>query len=58
VRIARTTPIVKRSRQLGRLASASRPWTSALRDALIAATPARVQTRQQAQVLDYVLPEL
>jgi 2-polyprenyl-6-methoxyphenol hydroxylase-like FAD-dependent oxidoreductase len=58
LRIARTTPIVKRSRQLGRVASASRPWTSALRDGLIAATPARVQAGQQARVLDYVLPEL
>ena len=57
-RIARTTPIVKRSRQLGRLASASRPWTCALRDALVAATPTRVQARQQAQILDYELPEL
>lgn len=57
-RIARTTPIVKRSRQLGRLASASRSWTCAFRDALIAATPARVQERQQAQILDYELPEL
>jgi len=49
---------VKRSRQLGRLASASRPWTCALRDALVAATPTRVQARQQAQILDYELPEL
>jgi 2-polyprenyl-6-methoxyphenol hydroxylase-like FAD-dependent oxidoreductase len=57
-RIARTTPIVKRSRQLGRLASASRPWTCALRDTLVAATPASVQARQQAQVLDYDLPGL
>jgi 2-polyprenyl-6-methoxyphenol hydroxylase-like FAD-dependent oxidoreductase len=57
-RVARTTPIVKRSRQLGRLASASRPWTCVLRDALLAATPARAQTRQQAQILDYELPEL
>jgi glycine/D-amino acid oxidase-like deaminating enzyme len=30
----------------------------ALRDALIAATPAGVQVRQQAQVIDYDLPEL
>lgn len=57
-RIARTTPIVKRPRQLGQIASASRRWTSALRDALIAATPARAQARQQARVLDYELPEL
>jgi 2-polyprenyl-6-methoxyphenol hydroxylase-like FAD-dependent oxidoreductase len=57
-RLARTTPIVKRSRQLGRLASASRPWTCALRDALIAGTPERVQRRQQEQILEYELPEL
>jgi 2-polyprenyl-6-methoxyphenol hydroxylase-like FAD-dependent oxidoreductase len=57
-RIERTTPIVKRSRQLGRLASASRPWTCALRNTLIAATPERVQRRQQQQILDYELPEL
>jgi 2-polyprenyl-6-methoxyphenol hydroxylase-like FAD-dependent oxidoreductase len=57
-RIARTTPIVKRSRRLGQLASASHPWTCALRDALTARTPSRVQARQQAQVLDYELPEL
>jgi 2-polyprenyl-6-methoxyphenol hydroxylase-like FAD-dependent oxidoreductase len=57
-RIVRTTPIVKRSRQLGRLASSSRPWTCALRDALIAATPGALQARQQAQILDYELPEL
>jgi 2-polyprenyl-6-methoxyphenol hydroxylase-like FAD-dependent oxidoreductase len=57
-RIARTTPIVKRSRQLGRLASASRPWTCALRDAFIATTPSRVQERQQAHMLDYDLPAL
>jgi 2-polyprenyl-6-methoxyphenol hydroxylase-like FAD-dependent oxidoreductase len=57
-RIARTTPIVKRSRQLGQLASASGRWTCALRDGVIAATPARAQARQQAQVLDYELPEL
>jgi 2-polyprenyl-6-methoxyphenol hydroxylase-like FAD-dependent oxidoreductase len=57
-RVARTTPIVKRSRQFGRLASASRGWTCALRNALIAHTPRSVQARQQAQVLDYELPEL
>jgi hypothetical protein len=57
-RSARTTPIVKRSRQLGQLASASGRWTCALRDGVIAATPARAQARQQAQVLDYELPEL
>jgi 2-polyprenyl-6-methoxyphenol hydroxylase-like FAD-dependent oxidoreductase len=57
-RIGRTTRIVKRSRQFGRLASASRGWTCALRDALVAHTPASVQARQQAHVLDYELPEL
>jgi 2-polyprenyl-6-methoxyphenol hydroxylase-like FAD-dependent oxidoreductase len=57
-RIARTTPIVMRSRRLGQLASASRGWTCALRDRVIRATPAGVQRRQQAQLLDYALPEL
>lgn len=57
-RSARTTPIVKRSRQLGKLASASRPWTCVLRDVLIAATPGRLQARLQAQILEYELPEL
>jgi 2-polyprenyl-6-methoxyphenol hydroxylase-like FAD-dependent oxidoreductase len=57
-RIARTTPIVKRSRQLGQLASSSRPVTCALRDRIVATTPARVQDRQQRGILDYDLPEL
>jgi 2-polyprenyl-6-methoxyphenol hydroxylase-like FAD-dependent oxidoreductase len=57
-RIARTTPIVTRSRQLGRLASSSRRWTCALRDALVARTPTSVQVRQQAQIVDHELPEL
>jgi 2-polyprenyl-6-methoxyphenol hydroxylase-like FAD-dependent oxidoreductase len=57
-RIARTSPIVWRSRRFGQLASASRRWTCALRDGLIARTPASVQTRQQSQILDYELPEL
>ena len=57
-RISRTTPIVRRSRQFGRLASASHGWTCALRNAVIARTPARVQARQQSQILDYDLPEL
>jgi cation diffusion facilitator CzcD-associated flavoprotein CzcO len=55
---ARTSPIVWRSRQFGQLASASHRWTCALRDGLTARTPARVQTRQQSQILDYQLPEL
>jgi 2-polyprenyl-6-methoxyphenol hydroxylase-like FAD-dependent oxidoreductase len=57
-RIARTTPIVKRSLQLGRLASASRPWTCALRDALVGKTPTGVQRRQQQRILEYELPQL
>jgi 2-polyprenyl-6-methoxyphenol hydroxylase-like FAD-dependent oxidoreductase len=57
-RIARTSPIVWRSRRFGQLASASHRWTCALRDGLTARTPARVQTRQQSQILDYELPQL
>jgi 2-polyprenyl-6-methoxyphenol hydroxylase-like FAD-dependent oxidoreductase len=57
-RIARTTPITKRSHQLGRLASASRPWTCALRDALVGRTPTGVQRRQQQRILEYELPRL
>jgi 2-polyprenyl-6-methoxyphenol hydroxylase-like FAD-dependent oxidoreductase len=57
-RIARTTPLVRRSRQLGQLASASRPWTCAVRDRVIAATPPRLQARQQHEILEYELPEL
>jgi 2-polyprenyl-6-methoxyphenol hydroxylase-like FAD-dependent oxidoreductase len=57
-RIARTTPIVRRSRQAGRLASASRPVTCALRNRIVATMPARAQERQQRAILDYNLPEL
>jgi 2-polyprenyl-6-methoxyphenol hydroxylase-like FAD-dependent oxidoreductase len=57
-RIARTSPIVWRSRRFGQLASASHRWTCALRDGLTARTPTSVQTRQQSQILDYELPEL
>ena len=40
VRRARTTPIARRSRQLGRIAQADGPLSAALRNALIRMTPA------------------
>jgi 2-polyprenyl-6-methoxyphenol hydroxylase-like FAD-dependent oxidoreductase len=57
-RVARTTPIARRSRQVGRVASASHRVTCALRDRMVAATPASAQERQQRAILDYALPEL
>jgi 2-polyprenyl-6-methoxyphenol hydroxylase-like FAD-dependent oxidoreductase len=57
-RIRRTTPIVTRSRQLGRIAQARGPVAARLRNALFRALPAGMQTRQQRAILDYELPEL
>jgi 2-polyprenyl-6-methoxyphenol hydroxylase-like FAD-dependent oxidoreductase len=56
-RIRRTTPIVKRSRQLGRVAhigGAAAP----LRDALFRVIPKSIQERQQRAIVDYELPVL
>jgi 2-polyprenyl-6-methoxyphenol hydroxylase-like FAD-dependent oxidoreductase len=50
-RIPRTAMIVRRSWQLGRLAQLSSPLACRLRDAFVAATPARIQRRQQELVI-------
>jgi 2-polyprenyl-6-methoxyphenol hydroxylase-like FAD-dependent oxidoreductase len=50
-RIPRTTMIVRRSRQLGRVAQLESAWRCRLRDAVVKATPARVQRRQQELVI-------
>ena len=50
-RIPRTTMIVKRSWQLGRVAQLESAWACRLRDALVKATPAGVQRRQQELVI-------
>jgi 2-polyprenyl-6-methoxyphenol hydroxylase-like FAD-dependent oxidoreductase len=50
-RIPRTTMIVNRSRQLGRVAHLRNPVACRLRDALMKATPERVQRRQQELVV-------
>jgi 2-polyprenyl-6-methoxyphenol hydroxylase-like FAD-dependent oxidoreductase len=50
-RIARTTMIVNRSRQLGRIAHLRNPFACRIRDALMKATPDRVQRRQQELVI-------
>jgi 2-polyprenyl-6-methoxyphenol hydroxylase-like FAD-dependent oxidoreductase len=54
-RIPRTTMIVKRSRQFGRIAQLGNPFACRLRDAAVKATPKRVQLRQQELV---IRPEL
>jgi 2-polyprenyl-6-methoxyphenol hydroxylase-like FAD-dependent oxidoreductase len=51
VRIPRTTMIVKRSWQLGRMAQLSSPLACRIRDALVKATPSRMQRRQQELVI-------
>jgi 2-polyprenyl-6-methoxyphenol hydroxylase-like FAD-dependent oxidoreductase len=51
VRIPRTTMIVKRSWQLGRIAQLESAWACRLRDAVVKATPARIQRRQQELVI-------
>jgi hypothetical protein len=43
--------IVNRSWQLGRVAQLESAWACRLRDALVKATPARVQRRQQERVI-------
>jgi 2-polyprenyl-6-methoxyphenol hydroxylase-like FAD-dependent oxidoreductase len=50
-RIPRTTMIVRRSRQLGRVAQLESAWACRLRDAVVKATPMRVQRRQQELVI-------
>jgi 2-polyprenyl-6-methoxyphenol hydroxylase-like FAD-dependent oxidoreductase len=50
-RIPRTTMIVNRSRQLGRIAHLRNPVACRIRDALVKATPDRVQRRQQELVV-------
>ena len=50
-RIPRTTMIVRRSRQLGRMAQLESAWACRLRDAVVKATPTRVQRRQQELVI-------
>jgi 2-polyprenyl-6-methoxyphenol hydroxylase-like FAD-dependent oxidoreductase len=50
-RIPRTTMIVNRSRQLGRIAHLRSPLACDIRDAIIKATPERVQRRQQELVI-------
>jgi 2-polyprenyl-6-methoxyphenol hydroxylase-like FAD-dependent oxidoreductase len=56
-RIRRTTPIVTRSRQFGRIAHA-RGAVASLRDALFRAIPKGLQERQQRAIVDYELPTL
>jgi 2-polyprenyl-6-methoxyphenol hydroxylase-like FAD-dependent oxidoreductase len=50
-RIPRTTMIVNRSRQVGRIAQLRNPLTCRIRDAVMKATPGRVQRRQQELVI-------
>jgi 2-polyprenyl-6-methoxyphenol hydroxylase-like FAD-dependent oxidoreductase len=50
-RIPRTTMIVNRSHQLGRIAHLRRPLACRIRDAVMKATPERVQRRQQELVI-------
>jgi 2-polyprenyl-6-methoxyphenol hydroxylase-like FAD-dependent oxidoreductase len=50
-RIPRTTMIVRRSHTIGGIAQLRNPVACALRDALVRATPKRVQVRQQELVL-------
>jgi 2-polyprenyl-6-methoxyphenol hydroxylase-like FAD-dependent oxidoreductase len=50
-RIPRTTLIVKRSWQLGRVAQVANPLACRLRDVLVKATPPRLQRRQQELVI-------
>jgi 2-polyprenyl-6-methoxyphenol hydroxylase-like FAD-dependent oxidoreductase len=50
-RLPRTTLIVNRSWQLGRLAQLKSPVACRVRDALMRSTPARVQRRQQELVI-------
>jgi 2-polyprenyl-6-methoxyphenol hydroxylase-like FAD-dependent oxidoreductase len=50
-RIPRTTMIVNRSRQLGRIAHLRNPAACRIRDTLMKATPDRVQRRQQELVI-------
>jgi 2-polyprenyl-6-methoxyphenol hydroxylase-like FAD-dependent oxidoreductase len=57
-RMPRTAAVVRRSRQLGRLAQARNPVATWLRTILIGRMPAAVQQRQQATVIEYELPEL
>jgi 2-polyprenyl-6-methoxyphenol hydroxylase-like FAD-dependent oxidoreductase len=50
-RIPRTTTIVNRSRQLGRIAHLRSPLACRIRDAVTKATPERIQRRQQELVI-------
>ena len=54
-RIPRTTMIVNRSRQLGRIAHFRNPLACRIRDAVTKATPDRVQRRQQELVIGSAL---
>jgi 2-polyprenyl-6-methoxyphenol hydroxylase-like FAD-dependent oxidoreductase len=53
MRIPRTSAIVARSRDVGRLGQIENRTLATLRNALMRRTPARFQTRQLAQVIDY-----
>lgn len=50
-RIPRTTMIVKRSYQFGRIAQLGNPLACRMRDAVMKATPKRIQRRQQELVI-------
>ena len=56
-RIRRTSPIVTRSRQLGRVAHAG-GRVAPVRDALFRLIPKRLQERDQRAIVDYELPTL
>jgi len=51
VRIPRTTMIVNRSYQFGRIAQLGNPFACRVRDAVMKATPKRIQRRQQELVI-------
>ena len=52
-RVARANMIVRRSRQVGRVAQARNPLVCALRDRVLRLTPARVQQAQQTKLLAF-----
>ena len=56
VRRARTTPIARRSRQLGRIAQADGPLSAALRNALIRMTPAGSAVRAAQKLQSWEPP--
>jgi 2-polyprenyl-6-methoxyphenol hydroxylase-like FAD-dependent oxidoreductase len=57
VRRARTAPIARRSRQLGRIAQAGGPVAATLRDALIRMAPARGAVRAAERIQAWQPPE-